>query len=178
MLSHKGNYCLQGFEARFGGLKGGVDVVDGQIMVSGTAFAGEPKTGLSPARDLFDVGQNTTPEAQAPYDVAALTRAGPSFGVSVSRIAKRLMFLGTAGAVLQFPSWIVMALLCAAVPGEILVPWRRISRLYWTALLAVVSAQATSLFVTPFTWPMRFGFFFTLIGSWVVFYAIQTDDVF
>jgi hypothetical protein len=35
----------------------------------------------------------------------------------------------------------------------------------------------TSIFITPFTWWLRFAFFGTLIGSYVFLFVTQTNDL-
>jgi hypothetical protein len=133
------------------------------------------------APDLFDprlgtgaaeppLGSATSPKRRQTSAVA------PRLGTLPSRIAARGLILGTVSAVLRFPLWITMAMVCAAVTVELFAQWRRVSRVYWTVLLAVFAAQATSLFVTPFTWPLRFIFFFLLVGAGVFFYGTQTND--
>ena len=135
----------------------------------------------SPAFDLFDVPSIPPEAGTIPVESGGgglpSGVAGPGKGISFYRMAGRLFVLGGAATLFRFPTFGLPALLSAAVAGEFVSPWRWISRLYGTTLAAAISAQATSLFVTPFTWPLRFGFFFTLFGVGVLVYAAQMDDL-
>lgn len=128
-----------------------------------------------PARDLFDEGP--APSLARPPVAPALRRAGSPSGLSLTRIASGLVLAGATGILLRFPGWMTLGSLCAVVIGEAFAEWPRISRVYWASLVAALCAQATSIFVTPFTWPMRFGFFFALLGAVVCFYGAQTKDL-
>jgi hypothetical protein len=135
-----------------------------------------------PAPDLFDALPGTGVVEPPPGSAASWKRGqtsapAPPLGTLLGRIAARGLILGVVGALLRFPFWITMAMVCAVVTASLFAQWRRVSRLYWAVLLAVVAAQATSLFVTPFTWPLRFIFFFVLVGAGVFFYGTQTNDL-
>jgi len=132
------------------------------------------------APDLFDslpgAGAAGPPIGSATsWKLGQTSGLAPPLGTLLWRIAARGLILGTVGALLRSPLWITMAMVCAVVTAELFAQWRRVSRVYWAVLLAVVAAQATSLFVTPFNWPMRF--IFVLVGTGVFFYGIQTNDL-
>jgi hypothetical protein len=134
------------------------------------------------APDLFDSPPVTCAVEPPPGSAASWKRRQtstltPPLGTLLWRIAARGLNLGAVCALLRIPLWMTMAMVCAVVTAELFAQWRRVSRVYWTVLLAVVAAQATSLFVTPFTWPMRFIFFFVLVGAGVFFYGTQTNDL-
>jgi hypothetical protein len=138
----------------------------------------------TPAPDLFDMPPREPGVAPTLIRSPLIARGAGKVpeehsrgDVQLYRLAVRGALLAVAGAVLQFPLWLVPLFACAAVIGELAARWRRVSRLYWSAVLAAVCAQSSSLFVTPFTWPLRFVFFFTLIGAAVAFYGLQTDDL-
>jgi hypothetical protein len=135
-----------------------------------------------PAPDLFDPLPGTGAVEPGPGSAAAWKRRrtsalAPPLGTLLWRIAAHGLILGAVGALLRFPLWMTMAMICAVVTAELFAPCRRVSRVYWTVLLAVFASQATSLFVTPFTWPMRFIFFFVLVGAGIFFYGTQTNDL-
>jgi uncharacterized membrane protein YczE len=117
------------------------------------------------------------PGSAASWKRRQTSALAPPLGTLLSRIAARGLIVGTVSALFRFPLWMTMAMICAVVPAELFAQWRGLSRVYWTVVLAVVAAQATSLFVTPFTWPLRFIFFFVLVGAGVFFYGTQTNDL-
>jgi hypothetical protein len=96
-------------------------------------------------------------------------------GLDLGRLALRAVVLGVASLALSFQPWWAAVFVAAGVAGELLPRRRPLRLLYWTAVLAAFCAEATSLFVTPFTWPLRLGFFFVLVGAVAVFWAQQTD---
>lgn len=136
---------------------------------------------VAPPRDLFE--ERPRLSGARPLVVPALhrpTQATPTDsrrGISFTRMASGLVLAGAAGILLRFPAWMLIGFLCAVVIGEALAEWSRICRLYWAGLVAALCAQATSIFVTPFTWPMRFGFFFAFLAAVVFFYGTQTNDL-
>lgn len=97
--------------------------------------------------------------------------------LNLGRAAVRAAALSAPAMLLRFPLWIVFAAVGAAVVGELLSGWRAVSRAYWAVVVAAVLAEATSIFVSPFSWPLRFGFFLTLLGTAVCLYGTQTNDL-
>lgn len=128
-----------------------------------------------PARDLFEL--EPPPRVPTPAPTRPRRREWKSSRISLPRLALLALSLAAASVALGLPVWIVAILPCAAVAGELLAPWRQFRRAYWVAICAALCAQATSSFVTPFTWPMRFGFVSVLVGFGVVAYAAQTDGL-
>jgi hypothetical protein len=129
-------------------------------------------------QDLFEGraiadGAPVAPMTRRPAAPETETRREISFG----RLGSGVACAGAAGIILRFPVWMLGGFLCAAVLGELVAGWRWVSRLYWAALASAISAQATSLFVSPFNWPLRFGFFFVLLFAIVLFYGSQTKDL-
>jgi uncharacterized membrane protein YeaQ/YmgE (transglycosylase-associated protein family) len=55
--------------------------------------------------------------------------------------------------------------------------WRRGAHVAATVFAAGFLTQATSIFVTPYTWWLRFAFFLTLIGAYVVLIVWQTREL-
>jgi uncharacterized membrane protein len=82
------------------------------------------------------------------------------------------------GLIFRFP---LPVLLVLAVAGAAVVGaasrWRRGAHVAATVFAAGFLAQATSIFVTPFTWWLRFGFFGTLIGAYVLLIVWQTREL-
>ena len=135
----------------------------------------------SPAPDLFDLPSSRSlapftapPGAFAPARAVSGPQERP--GLDLGKLGLRAVVLGVAALALSFPVWWTAAFAGAGVAGELLPRRRTFRRLFWTAVLAAFCAQATSLFVTPFTWPLRAGFFFVLVGAVVVLWAQQIDD--
>jgi hypothetical protein len=95
--------------------------------------------------------------------------------LQISRLAVRAIPLGAGAFIFGMQVWVATAFVCAAVLGEVVGLWRPLSRAYWTAILAAFSAQGTDIFITPYTWPLRFGFFFALIGTVVALWAANSD---
>lgn len=118
---------------------------------------------VSPASDLFD----EQPLHQAVGQMGAIAPMTPTRSVdeldgyvalrwSAAGIA--VAFAAVVGFVSQFPLWAVAALALFAGGMSL---WRLPSLVTRAWVIAAVSfffAQATSIFVSPFTWPMRFGF--------------------
>ena len=82
------------------------------------------------------------------------------------------------GLVFRFP---LPVLLILSVAGAAVVVaaarWRRGAHVAATIFAAGFLAQATSIFITPFTWWLRFGFFGTLIGAYVLLIVWQTREL-
>ncbi|HJX48405.1 MAG TPA: hypothetical protein VJ375_11190 [Gaiellaceae bacterium] len=80
-------------------------------------------------------------------------------------------FAGIGLAVLfRFPFVALVAAPLAGVGMALLAGrWLRSGSVATTLAASAFLAQATSIFVTPFTWPLRFGFFVTLLGVLVFF---------
>jgi len=80
-------------------------------------------------------------------------------------------FAGIGLAVLfRFPFVALVAAPLAGVGVALLAGrWPRSGSVATTLAASAFLAQATSIFVTPFTWPLRFGFFVTLLGVLVFF---------
>jgi hypothetical protein len=82
------------------------------------------------------------------------------------------------GLLFRFP---VPVLLVLAVAGAAVVfaatRWTRGAEFAATIFAAGFLAQMTSIFISPFTWWLRFAFFGTLIGSYVLLFVWQTKDL-
>jgi hypothetical protein len=88
--------------------------------------------------------------------------------------AAALIVSGLAAFLMHFPIWaIATAGLLAALMGVWPIP-RRFAAIRGIVLASFFFAQLTSIFVTPFTWPMRFAFCGVLIS---VPFVIQGRDL-
>jgi hypothetical protein len=103
------------------------------------------------------------PDAQAEDETGRISRAAPL------RYRPALI---AAGVALTLSIWlfhfqVVMsgALSLGTFACVLASKWGRIALWASVALGAAFLAQATSVFVTPFTWGMRFGFFAALLGG-------------
>jgi len=112
-------------------------------------------------RDIFDGDPALPLVAGAPDDEPA---------ASSGEIGAFRLLASAGGALLlgwlfRFPPALLFALPFAGLAVGV-VGRRRALRGPTIALLgAAFMAQATSIFVTPFTWPLRFVFFLSLIGG-------------
>jgi hypothetical protein len=119
-----------------------------------------------PAADLFDQPPLRQPAAKIGHvgAIAPLTRTrvvdeqGRHVGLRWWTAGVALPAATAVGLVSHFPIWAVAAL-ALFVGARNLWPLPPLARRAWaTAAVSFFFAQATSIFVTPFTWPMRFGF--------------------
>jgi hypothetical protein len=120
----------------------------------------------TPAPDLFDESPLRQPASRVAH-VGAIAPMTPESTVEelAGYVALRWWAAGTAiavaiavGYVSHFPIWAVagLALFMGAMSLWPLPPFAE--RTWRAAAASFFFAQVTSIFVTPFTWPMRFGF--------------------
>jgi hypothetical protein len=118
---------------------------------------------VSPASDLFDA----QPLHHAVEQVGALAPMTPTRTVDEldgyvalrwSAAGVALAFAAVVGLVFRFPLWAVaaLALFAGAMSLRPLPPLA--TRAWVIVAVSFFFAQATSIFISPFTWPMRFGF--------------------
>jgi hypothetical protein len=92
----------------------------------------------------------------------------------------RLILIGSVSLAIawlfRFPPWALMGLSAAALLSQTLRHRRLLRRFAWTAVTAAFAAQLTDVFVSPFTWLLRFGFFAILFGVAVIFWGLRTDE--
>jgi hypothetical protein len=123
------------------------------------------RPGLS---ELMPFGQGADPERVQ----RRRRRLSPSRAVAGAVTAVLL------GLLFRFP---VPVLLVLAVAGAAVVfaatRWTRGAEFAATIFAAGFLAQMTSIFISPFTWWLRFAFFGTLIGSYVLLFVWQTKDL-
>jgi hypothetical protein len=118
---------------------------------------------------------------------APLVRLGQAPQAEPARPARREVTLARAvvgvvvavalGAVFRFPVHVLLVLSVAGFGVVIARRWRWGGLAGSTAFAAGFLAQATSIFVTPFTWWMRFTFFAVMLGALVLLIVWQTRDL-
>ena len=123
------------------------------------------RPGLS---ELMPFGQGTDPK-RVPK---------PRRKLSPARAVAGAVTAVLLGVLFRFP---VPVLLVLSVAGAAVVfaatRWTRGAEFAATIFAAGFLAQMTSIFITPFTWWLRFAFFATLIGSYVFLFFTQTKDL-
>jgi hypothetical protein len=125
---------------------------------------------MKPAVDLFD-------HATSADQPAALLVLIPPIRVVPSRDSIRpakIWFAVTAGIALALIFRLPLVALVAAPLAGVAVAllawrWPQSRSVAATLVAAAFLAQVTSIFVSPFTWPLRFGFFAVLLGALVLF---------
>lgn len=81
------------------------------------------------------------------------------------------------GIVFRFPLPAMLVLPFAGLAVVAATRWRWGAHAAPTLFLSAFLTQATSIFVTPFTWWMRFLFFLTLAGSCLLLLVWQTKEL-
>ena len=124
-----------------------------------------PRKNLS---ELVPLGQAAKPRPSEPR----------SRRISPQRAACAALIAVALGLVFRFP---VPVLILLALAGAAVVVaaarWRRGAHVAATVFAAGFLTQATSIFVTPFTWWLRFAFFLALFGAYVVLIVWQTREL-
>lgn len=104
--------------------------------------------------------------------------APPRHQISPAKATIAALTAVALGLSFRFP---LPVLLVLSVAGAAVVAaasrWRRGAHIAATIFAAGFLAQATSIFITPFTWWLRFGFFGTLIGAYVLLIVWQTREL-
>jgi hypothetical protein len=49
-------------------------------------------------------------------------------------------------------------------------------RIVWVSIAAAVAAQVTDVFVSPFSWSMRFGFLAVMLGAGTFYWGLRMDE--
>jgi hypothetical protein len=132
---------------------------------------------VRPAADLFS-------QAQGPAQTPALTLTPPSHPVPAHgtvRPAKIGLAACTGlGLALLFrlPLVVLLAAPLAGIGVAVLAGrWPRSGSVVTTLAASAFLSQVTSIFVTPFTWPLRFGFFAVLIATLVLFLPSPAQEL-
>jgi hypothetical protein len=123
------------------------------------------RPGLS---ELMPFGQAAEPK----FTQKRRRRLSPSRAVAGAVTAVLL------GLLFRFPVPVLLVLAVAGA-GVVFVStrWTRGAEFAATIFAAGFLAQMTSIFISPFTWWLRFAFFGTLIGSYVLLFVWQTKDL-
>jgi hypothetical protein len=122
------------------------------------------KTRRDYAAPIVPLGQAALPQQPAPAKHRPLNPAH----VVVAVVAAVVL-----GFAFHFPLEAMVLLPFAGLVAAVASHWRGGAPIALTVFVSGFLAQVTSMFVTPFTWPMRFGFFLILIGAYVLFIARQ-----
>lgn len=101
----------------------------------------------------------------------------PRRRVSGARLAATALGSVLLCLVFRFPAVLVAAFGLGAVAVVLAGRVRRGTPISAVAYAAAFLAQATSIFVTPFAWPLRFAFFALLLGALTALAAWQLRDV-
>ena len=133
---------------------------------------------VAPGDDLFSQPQGlSTP-------TPALILTPPVHPVRATRTVRPAKiwlaaFAGIGLAILfKFPFVALVATPLAGVSVVLLAErWRRSGSVVITLSASAFLAQVTSIFVTPFTWALRFGFFAALLGTLVFFLPSPARDL-
>ena len=125
---------------------------------------------VAPADDLFSQPPGTAPPTPALILTPPVRLVRARRTVRPAKIWSAA-FAGIGLAVLfRFPFVALVAAPLAGVGVALLAGrWPRSGSVATTLAASAFLAQATSIFVTPFTWPLRFGFFVTLLSVLVFF---------
>jgi hypothetical protein len=145
-----------------------------RLLVKATASADQVTVtsddSLMPADDLFDHAPGPAPPAPPLILIPPVRLVSTRKAVRPAKIWLAA-FSGLALAILfRFPFLALVAAPLAGVGVALLAGcWPRSGSVVTTLAASAFLARATSIFVTPFTWPLRFGFFGILIGALVFF---------
>lgn len=118
---------------------------------------------VAPPRDLFDApasGRETTSHIGA---ISPMTSTVPASEEGYLALRWRsaglaLVVSGGLAAVAHFPHWAIAALATFSAGMSLWALPRWASAAWRIAAASFFFAQATTIFIVPFTWPMRFGF--------------------
>jgi hypothetical protein len=97
--------------------------------------------------------------------------------LSFTRVGLYVLGSAAVGFILRFPMPLFLLLPFAGLGCAVATKSAPLGVCARVALAAGVLAQATSIFVTPFSWWLRFAFFAVLIGAIVAMSAWQIRDV-
>jgi hypothetical protein len=128
--------------------------------------------------------EQPAPRARIPAPLVPLGQAAQAEPVRPARrevtLARAVVGVVTAvarGAVFRFPVQVLLVLSFVGLGVVIARRWRLGGLVGSTVFAAGFLAQATSIFVTPFTWWMRFTFFTVMLGALVLLIVWQTREL-
>jgi hypothetical protein len=81
------------------------------------------------------------------------------------------------GFIFRFPAAVMFVLPLGGVAVVVAARWRWGRHIAVAFFVSAFLAQATSIFVTPFTWSLRFIFFLALVGSFLLLIVWQTREL-
>jgi hypothetical protein len=127
-----------------------------------------------PPPDIFDLPPPEPRLTEQPAASSSAARRTSPRGHGVVGAASALLL---ASIVFRFPIPLCLGFGAAGVVCQSARPHNWLYRSLWAVILAAFGAQVTSIFVTPFTFPLRFVFFFVLIGLLVGYVGSQLDEM-
>jgi hypothetical protein len=122
---------------------------------------------------LFDLDG----EAVRPRDVTSRRQREPRGRLSVTRVGSYVVGCAAIGILLRVPMPLFWLLPFAGLGCAVATKSAPLGVSARVALASGVLAQATAIFVTPFSWWLRFAFFAVLIGAVAAMSAWQVRDV-
>jgi hypothetical protein len=120
--------------------------------------------------DLFDLDPNQ-PAEPARSREAGLPSSVPWIQMSLAGA----LTLGV-GLPFSFPPLTLIGLPLGAAVSQLLRGLRLTRRIVWVSIAAAVAAQVTDVFVSPFSWSMRFGFFAVMLGAGTFYWGLRMDE--
>jgi hypothetical protein len=117
---------------------------------------------------LIKLGQAATPRTPA---AVARTKVTPTMSAIAMIVAVAL------GLVFRFPLPALVLLPFGGLAVVMARRWRWGAHVASTLFLSAFLAQATSIFITPFSWWMRFLFVLALAGSPLLLFVWQTKEL-
>jgi hypothetical protein len=123
------------------------------------------------APDLFDEPRSfpSQPRNNEKAEPAASLILGPPLGYAIA--------VTSLGVLFRFPAALLFVLPFVGI-GLFLATRSSHARPFaFTLFASGVAAQATSIFITPFTWPLRLGFFVALFGGVGAIIRSQVSDL-
>lgn len=127
-----------------------------------------------PPPDIFDLPP--PPQFTEPQSSPLSATAQPK-GLLTPSVVGVASVLLVAALLFRFPVPICIGFAAAGAICQLARHHNWLYRFLWTVILAAFSAEMTSIFITPFTFPLRFIFFFVLIGLLVAYIGSQLDTM-
>jgi hypothetical protein len=167
------------------------------VLASATAadtFRVEPEAvqlAVPPRADLFSAAPApSAPDSRAgvttgplsplvPLGQAPIPAPPPKARAEVTpkAVAYAVVAALSLGFLFRFPTPVMFVLPFGGMAVVVAAKWRWGRHIAVTLFLSAFLAQATSIFVTPFTWWLRFIFFLTLVGSLLLLVVWQTKEL-
>jgi hypothetical protein len=98
-------------------------------------------------------------------------------GYGLGRLVAYAAFVTGLGILFRFPTTLLFLMPFAGVALAVVTRSASARPFAFTLFTAAFAAQVTSIFITPFTWPLRFGFFVALFGGFGALTRTQLRDL-